>query len=42
MKLLFDQNISYRIIQKIADIFPDSKQVTNLKLENLAGIRDIE
>ena len=34
MKLLFDQNISYRIIQRIKDIFPDSQQVRNLRLEN--------
>jgi predicted nuclease of predicted toxin-antitoxin system len=34
MKLLFDQNISYRIIRIIEDIFPDSKQVINLNLEN--------
>ena len=34
MKLLFDQNISYRISQLIEDIFPESKQVRNLKLEN--------
>ena len=34
MKLLFDQNISYRIIQKIEDIFPESRQVRNLNLEN--------
>lgn len=34
MKLLFDQNISYRIIDKIKDYFPDSKQVKELGLEN--------
>ena len=34
MKLLFDQNVSYRIIKVIADIFPESKQVRNLNLEN--------
>ena len=27
MKLLFDQNISFRIIPKIADVFPDAKQI---------------
>ncbi|WP_341902866.1 DUF5615 family PIN-like protein [Fluviicola taffensis] len=27
MKLLFDQNISHRIIHFIQDIFPDAKQV---------------
>jgi len=34
MKLLFDQNISYRLIRIIEDIFPDSKQVSQLNLEN--------
>ena len=34
MKLLLDQNISFRIINKIHDIFPDSKQVRELGLEN--------
>jgi predicted nuclease of predicted toxin-antitoxin system len=34
MKLLLDQNISFRIINKIQDIFPDSKQVRDLGLEN--------
>jgi len=34
MKLLFDQNISYRITKQIIDIFPESKQVRELGLEN--------
>jgi len=34
MKLLFDQNISYRLIKRIVDLFPDSKQVRELGLEN--------
>jgi predicted nuclease of predicted toxin-antitoxin system len=34
MKLLLDQNISFRITAKIQDIFPDSKQVRDLGLEN--------
>ncbi len=34
MKLLFDQNISYRLINGIIDVFPDSKQVRELGLEN--------
>ena len=34
MKLLFDQNISFRITSKIQDLFPDSKQVRDLGLEN--------
>jgi predicted nuclease of predicted toxin-antitoxin system len=34
MKLLPDQNISFRITNKIQDIFPGSKQVRDLGLEN--------
>jgi predicted nuclease of predicted toxin-antitoxin system len=34
MKLLLDQNISFRITNKIQDIFPGSKQVRELGLEN--------
>ena len=34
MKLLFDQNISYRLVKKIQDILPESKQVVQLNLEN--------
>jgi len=34
MKLLFDQNISYRLIRKIKDIYPNAKQVRELGLEN--------
>jgi predicted nuclease of predicted toxin-antitoxin system len=34
MKLLFDQNISFRITTNIQDLFPDSKQVRDLGLEN--------
>lgn len=34
MKLLFDQNISFRILSKISSCFPDAKQVRALKLEN--------
>ena len=33
MKLLFDQNISYRLIKKIQDIFPEAKGVRELGLE---------
>ena len=38
MKLLFDQNISFRIIKNLADLFPESSQVRNLKLENVSDI----
>lgn len=33
MKLLFDQNISFRIVKSIQDNFPDSAQVRVLRLE---------
>jgi len=38
MKLLFDQNISFRLIKQITDLFPDSKQVRELGLENSTDI----
>ncbi len=34
MRLLLDQNISFRIVIKIQDIFPGSGQVRELGLEN--------
>jgi predicted nuclease of predicted toxin-antitoxin system len=34
MKLLLDQNISFRIVSKIQDLYPGSKQVRELGLEN--------
>ena len=34
MKLLLDQNISFRLISKISEDFPETKQVTELGLEN--------
>jgi predicted nuclease of predicted toxin-antitoxin system len=34
MKLLLDQNISFRIVNKIQDIYPGSKQINELGLEN--------
>ena len=34
MKLLFDQNISFRLIEKISENFPEAKQVKQLELEN--------
>ena len=34
MKLLFDQNISFRLINKIQDLFPEAKQVTQVGLED--------
>lgn len=32
IKLLIDENISYRLVKKITDIFPDSQQVKRLGL----------
>lgn len=34
MKLLFDQNISFRVIKKIAEIFTGAEQVTSVGLTN--------
>jgi predicted nuclease of predicted toxin-antitoxin system len=31
MKLLFDENISWRIVKKVRDIFPLSEHATNIK-----------
>lgn len=39
MKLLFDQNISYRVVKKLFEIFPDSMHVKQL---NLSGKADKE
>ena len=39
MKLLFDNNISYKICKKITDIFPESKQLSDLRL---SASKDIE
>lgn len=33
MKLLFDQNISPRLVDSLADIFPGSIHVINVKLD---------
>ncbi len=34
MKLLFDQNISFRIVKLIRDRYPDVAQITQLELSN--------
>lgn len=39
MKLLFDQNISFRIITSIKDSFPNSSQV---RIENIENFSDTE
>jgi predicted nuclease of predicted toxin-antitoxin system len=33
MKLLFDQNLSYKLCLQLADVFPDSSQVRLLGME---------
>jgi hypothetical protein len=33
MKLLFDQNLSFKLCQRLADLFPDSDQVRRLGLD---------
>jgi predicted nuclease of predicted toxin-antitoxin system len=38
VKLLFDQNISFRIISKIKLNFPDAKQVRQLGIENYSDV----
>lgn len=42
MKLLFDQNISFRLVDLINDIFPESKQVRELGLENATDFEIFE
>lgn len=34
MRLLFDQNISFRIVNKLNDCFPDCKHVSDVGLKN--------
>jgi predicted nuclease of predicted toxin-antitoxin system len=36
MKLLFDQNLSFKLCQTIADIFPDSSHVRSHELSEVA------
>jgi len=38
IKLLFDQNISYRIVKHLLDVFLESKQVKMVGLENKTDI----
>ena len=39
MRLLFDQNISFRLVSKIRDIFHEARQVKELGLENLTDFQ---
>ncbi len=34
MKLLFDQNISFRVVNGLLNIFPEARQVKDLQLKN--------
>ncbi len=34
MKLLFDEHLSYKLVHRLSDIFPESKHVKDLQLEN--------
>ncbi len=38
MRLLFDQNISFRIIKKIDDIFPESEQTKRIGLDKTSDL----
>jgi len=38
MKLLFDQNISFRLVKLLSDFYPEAKQVRELNLENSSDI----
>lgn len=42
MKLLFDQNISFRVIKKISKEYPEAKQVRELGLENYSDLEILE
>lgn len=42
MKLLFDQNISFKIISKISLNFPQAKHVVELGIENYSDIEILE
>ena len=33
MKLLFDQNLSYRLVHRLADVYPDCQHVRNVGLK---------
>lgn len=39
MKLLFDQNISFRVIRRISELYPKARQVRELELENFSDMQ---
>jgi predicted nuclease of predicted toxin-antitoxin system len=42
LNLLFDQNISPKIVKQLEDIFPEAKQVRHLGLEDASDIKIFE
>mgnify|MGYP001609016424 CR=1 FL=1 len=34
MKLLFDQNISYKVVRKLSAVFPDAKHISDVGHQN--------
>ena len=38
MNLLFDQNISFRIVRILKDLYPEAKQVKDVGLENSSDL----
>jgi predicted nuclease of predicted toxin-antitoxin system len=39
MKLLFDQNLSYKLVSRLSDIFPES---SHIKIHNLSKEEDVK
>lgn len=39
MKLLFDQNLSHRLVAQLNDVYPDSSHVRNLGLQKASDTR---
>lgn len=39
MKLLFDENISYKLYQRLSDIFPNSSHIKAFRLETKEDIQ---
>jgi len=39
VKLLFDQNISFRVVNGLMNIFPEAKQVKDFQLEKASDKR---
>ena len=42
MKLLFDQNISFRVVQRLADVFPLARHVKDFGLQNATDRKILE